>query len=43
MFFPTASFLSDEEFGVVVVIGRIPAIETRVVDLLSHPSLVCAD
>jgi hypothetical protein len=43
MSFPTASFLSSEGFGVVVVIGWILAIETRVINLLSYPSLACGD
>jgi hypothetical protein len=43
VFFPAASFISDEGFGVVVVVGWISAIEKGVVNLLPYPSLACGD
>ena len=41
--FPAASLLSEEGFGVVVVVGWISAIEKGVVNLLPYPSLACGD
>jgi hypothetical protein len=35
--------MSDEGFGVVVVVGWISAIEKGVVNLLPYPSLACGD
>jgi uncharacterized membrane protein len=43
MLFPTTSFLSNEEFGVVVMVGPIPAIKTGARNFLSHPSLASGD
>ena len=39
VFFPTASFLSGEGFGMVVMVTWIAALERGVVNLLAYPSL----
>jgi hypothetical protein len=39
VFFPAASLLSFEGFGMIAVVAGITAIEARVVNLLAYPSL----
>jgi hypothetical protein len=43
VFFPTAFFLSTEEFGVEVEVRRIMPVGPRGVNLFPDPSLACYD